>query len=121
MRLQQLHGNRQTNTMSESAPLFSTIFVPEQMQRIVDPQNENHDATAFRLWKSRSRSLNSCTAFASTQVREAHIPPPRGGGAPPQFILNGHVHHNIGALQAIHIKPKLNSIQILIPSSCVLF
>ena len=42
-------------------------------------------------------AITSCLAFASSQVREAHLP--GGRGAPPHFAVNGAIQHNIGPLR----------------------
>ena len=46
--------------------------------------------------QERSRAINQCLAFASSQVAEANIP--GGGSAPPAFVVNGEIIHNIGAM-----------------------
>jgi len=54
------------------------------------------DAELHRVWKKHSCAVNSCLAFASTQVRELHM---QGGRGPPHFVVNGQVCHNIGPAQ----------------------
>ena len=77
---------------------------PPELCEIIEPERADRglpfDQQAFNVWKRHSRAINSCLAFASTQVREAHVPPPGGGGAPPFFAINGSVVHNIGPATA---------------------
>ena len=52
--------------------------IPDAMRNIVDPFALNFNPQHYELWKTRSRSLNSSLAFASSQVRECHLPAPHG-------------------------------------------
>lgn len=74
--------------------------ISDIMRSIVDPHALNFDAQRYEVWKTRARSLNACLAFASSQVRECHLAPPTGRNAPPHFLLNGEVQHNIGPIVA---------------------
>lgn len=62
---------------------------PELLSRFMDPNYAHYDADLGRVWRGHSRGINSCLAFASSQVREAHLP--GGRGAPPYFAINGAV------------------------------
>jgi hypothetical protein len=70
---------------------------PDVIRAIMDPAFANYDADLGRVWRDHSRAINSCLAFASSQVREAHLP--GGRGAPPHFSVNGAIQHNIGPLR----------------------
>ena len=70
---------------------------PDVIRSIMDPAFANYDADLGRVWRDHSRAINSCLAFASSQVREAHLP--GGRGAPPHFAVNGAIQHNIGPLR----------------------
>ena len=76
--------------------------VPDALRNMLDPCALNFNAEHHAIWKRHSRSLNSCLAFASSQVREAHMRAPRrpGATAPPHFVVNGEIQHNIGPIIA---------------------